>query len=127
MQDGAPTFSLILATYGPRQALSRFLDSLYDNRDANFEVIVIDQNHDPHYDIVEKYSTDMAIKLIRAEPGLSAARNIGIRAARGAIFAFPDDDCWYPKGLLASVEKRLRESNVDGLTSCCTDEHGQLS
>ena len=126
MQDPKPTFSLILATYGRGRALTRFFDSLLD-QDASFEVIVVDQNKAPHFDLVEKYSRHMAVRLIRASPGLSAARNVGIRAAHGSIIAFPDDDCWYPKGLLAIVEKRLRDEHLDGLTCRCTDEQGRLA
>jgi glycosyltransferase involved in cell wall biosynthesis len=32
------------------------------------------------------------------------ARNLGLRAARGKIVTFPDDDCLYPAGVLARVD-----------------------
>lgn len=123
----APTFSLILATYGPGLGLSRFFESLLDNEDSSFEVILVDQNEVPHVDLVERYSDRITIKQIRALPGLSAARNVGIPACRGSIIAFPDDDCWYPKNLLAGVESRIRDGDFDGLTCPCTDEKGRVS
>jgi GT2 family glycosyltransferase len=39
----------------------------------------------------------------------SHARNLGMRAATGEIIAFPDDDCFYPKGLLAKIDADFRE------------------
>ena len=123
----ALTFSLILATYGPGRDLARFFESLLDNKGPTFEVILVDQNEVPHTDLVERYSDRIPIKLIRARPGLSAARNIGIPACSGSIIAFPDDDCWYPRDLLARVESRIDGENLDGLTCPCTDENGQVS
>jgi glycosyltransferase involved in cell wall biosynthesis len=127
MVPETPDFSLILATYGNRHFISRFLDSLIARQGASFEVIVVDQNDRPHFDLVRQYADRMDVRLIQASPGLSAARNVGIREARGRVIAFPDDDCWYPEGLLAAVRDRLADRRVDGLTCRCTDEHGRVS
>ena len=40
---------------------------------------------------------------VRSPRGLSRGRNIGLAHAAGDIIAIPDDDCWYPGNLLASV------------------------
>jgi glycosyltransferase involved in cell wall biosynthesis len=46
---------------------------------------------------------------------LSHARNIGLRHAKFDVVAFPDDDCWYPAGLLSYVRNQLEGSSLDGL------------
>lgn len=127
MDSTSPKFSLIVATYGDGHYLRRFLDSVRDNAGPSCEIIIVDQNETPHFDIVTEYSSDLVIRLIRAAPGLSAARNIGMKEARGSLIAFPDDDCWYPPHLLSAVEARMKDSSLSGLTCRCTDEYGRLA
>jgi glycosyltransferase involved in cell wall biosynthesis len=124
-----PLFSLILCTYGSGGVhIARFLDSLREQGGDTFELIVVDQNPDDRVrDVLKPYATLFDIHHIRAEPGLSGARNTGIRSARGQIFAFPDDDCWYPAGHLARVRELLDGDGSDGLTCRCTDEQGNLA
>ena len=57
--------------------------------------------------------------------GLSRARNVGLKAVTGEIIAFPDDDCWYPDGLLQKVVAEFRDqTSLDGLTG--RSEDGKL-
>jgi GT2 family glycosyltransferase len=121
-------FSLILCTYGSALHLERFLESLRDQSGESFELIVVDQNPDDRLDgLLRHYAALFDLRHIRAAPGLSSARNAGIRAARGDIFAFPDDDCWYPAGHLTLVRFLLNDPKSDGLTCRCTDEQGNLA
>jgi len=125
-----PRFSLILATYGnAADEIPRFVDSLVAQNGAHFELIVVDQNADNHVgDILSQYSGKLDIVHVRASPGLSAARNVGLRLARGEIIAFPDDDCHYPAGVLETVANRLdTETELDGITGRCSDEQGRLA
>ena len=57
------------------------------------------------------------IRHLRSERGLSRASNIGLRVARGDIIAIPDDDCWYPKDLLATVAAWFESHPEFGLLS----------
>ena len=122
-----PVFSLVLATLGTGHRLVRFMDSLVQQT-GSFQLILVDQNSGAELDeIVARYRSDIEIVHIRCRPGLSLARNAGIRYIRGRIIAFPDDDCWYPRGLLAAVECRLADPRIDGLTCRCTDADGRLA
>jgi glycosyltransferase involved in cell wall biosynthesis len=72
--------------------------------------LVVDQNPDDRVlRVLAPYHDRLEIRHARSSPGLSVARNEGIRQARGALLAFPDDDCWYPEGLLERVEDQLRQ------------------
>jgi GT2 family glycosyltransferase len=62
------------------------------------------------------------------ERGLSRGRNAGLRALRGEVIAFPDDDCWYDDGVLETVSHRLDSQRLDGATIPCraADDRGTM-
>jgi GT2 family glycosyltransferase len=90
----APRLSLVVCTRNRAASLESTLRSIEDAdaASAGAEVIVVDNG-----------SSDGTRSLVQARPGfryvcepvpgLSRARNAGIRAARGGIVAFTDDDC----------------------------------
>jgi GT2 family glycosyltransferase len=95
--------SLIVATLNRVTELERLLDSLEEQGNRDFEVLVVDQNPDDRLVPVVSGHPRLMLRHLRSERGLSRARNVGLRVARGDIIAIPDDDCWYPKDLLATV------------------------
>ena len=95
--------SLIVATLDRVAELDRLLSSLEDQSYRDFEVIVVDQNSDHRLVPLLSSHNGLTIHHLQSERGLSRGRNVGLRAAQGDIIAFPDDDCWYPRQLLASV------------------------
>lgn len=111
-------FSLVLATVGRFEELKRFLESLGEQREAAFELIVVDQNSDDRLvPLLESYTAQFPLTHLRSERGLSRARNIGLKHITGDIVAFPDDDCWYAPDVCIRVsEFFLRHPNCDGLT-----------
>lgn len=104
--------SLVVATVNRVIELERLLDSLSSQTYKNFEVIIVDQNHDDRIDSVLRRCSELAVVRVHSELGASRARNSGLRIARGDIVAFPDDDCWYPANLLTSIVEWL-DSNPD--------------
>jgi glycosyltransferase involved in cell wall biosynthesis len=114
-----PLISLIVATLGRSTEMERFLEHADKQSYCKFEVIVVeDQNSDGRLeDIIKRYESRMAIIHLRCSPGLSKARNAGIRVSSGEIIAFPDDDCWYSPSLLESIVTLFgKNTNWDGLT-----------
>jgi glycosyltransferase involved in cell wall biosynthesis len=97
--------SLIVSTIQRVDEPGRLLCSLEEQTAGDFEVevIVVDQNADDRLVALLRAHPRLAIRHLRSAPGLSRARNVGLRAARGSLIAIPDDDCWYPQDLLASV------------------------
>ena len=82
------------------------LASIYEQQREDAEVVLVDQNEDGRISaLLKTMPFRLNLKYLRSrEKGPSAARNLGMDAAQGAILAFPDDDCWYPSGLLHHVD-----------------------
>ncbi|WP_270935761.1 glycosyltransferase family 2 protein [Falsiroseomonas oryzae] len=99
-------FSLVMATRGRTAEVAEFLDSVLAQQPAaEAEVIVVDQNGDGRLDaVLAPFAGRIALTHLRSEvANANHARNLGLRAARGAIVGFPDDDCLYPPGVLDRV------------------------
>lgn len=121
-------FSLVLATLGRTDEVARFLVSLHAQDYRNFELIVVDQNDDDRLvPLMAMYGEKMQIRHLRsAARGASRARNTGLSLAKGDVIAFPDDDCWYPDGLLTQVAAVLQQhQELDGITGRFTDGSGR--
>jgi glycosyltransferase involved in cell wall biosynthesis len=96
--------SLILATVDRTSELARFLAALDRQRHQDFELIVVDQNPDDRLcPIIERHADRFPLQHIRSARGISRARNVGLRKVTGHVIGFPDDDCWYPGGLLEDL------------------------
>jgi glycosyltransferase involved in cell wall biosynthesis len=98
--------SLIVATLGERpEDLSALLRSLAPQVRFISNVIVVDQHPDRERvpAILRQFIDVLPILHTRSERGLSRARNHGLAFATGGLVAFPDDDCFYPDGLLEWV------------------------
>jgi hypothetical protein len=105
---GTMRFTLIVATRGRTSELSELFDSLaaQGRGPGALEVIVVDQNGDDRLaPVIEGHAGRLTLRWIRsAVANACHARNLGLAAARGAVVAFPDDDCTYPPGVLDRVE-----------------------
>lgn len=120
------TLSFIIPVYNVEKYLAKCLDSvLVDNQFTGQVICVNDGSTDRSGKILEKYAEKYPNIEIVGQPnaGLSAARNAGIKAAKGEYVCFLDsDDYWQPnvlKGLLEQIERdkldvlRFRFQNVN--------------
>jgi GT2 family glycosyltransferase len=122
-----PSFDLVVATVGRVDELARFLDSLDAQTFGEFRTIVVDQNGDDRLGPVLRRPGREVLR-IRAERGLSRARNAALRHVTADIVAFPDDDCVYPPELLEQVAKRFgKDRTLDGLAGRSEDAAGRSS
>lgn len=102
-----PTVSVILPTYNRAHVVGRAIRSVLEQTYEDFELIVVDDGSTDGTEEVVRSFDDPRIRYIRhaQNRGGAAARNTGIRAARGEYIAFQDsDDEWLPEKL----EKQMR-------------------
>jgi glycosyltransferase involved in cell wall biosynthesis len=92
-----PTFSVIVPTYNRLDFLKQALSSIWAQTFRDYEVVVVD---DGSNDGTQQYLQELGNKvwaIRQANSGPGAARNIGVREARGDYVAFLDsDDLWFP-------------------------------
>jgi len=96
----APQISVIVCTRNRATMLRHTLESLLESSAAPgfpFEVVVVDNDSRDETQVVigaaqQRYGSRV-VAVYESRPGLSRARNAGLRVARGALAAFTDDDC----------------------------------
>lgn len=97
------TFSVIIPVYNRTETLKTAIESVLCQTFRDFEIIVADDGSDETVKRCLKPYMGL-IRYIRLDKnrGVSAARNAGIKAARGEYIAFLDsDDIWLPDKLEA--------------------------
>lgn len=103
-----PFFSVIICAYNRGDVIRRALDSLVAQRETDWEGIVIDDGSaDNTAAVVRPYLADYPVRYHRqSHRGLAAARNAGMKTARGKYLTFLDtDDTYKPEHL--HLRKRL--------------------
>jgi glycosyltransferase involved in cell wall biosynthesis len=104
-----PIVSVVIPAYNREKLLPRAIDSAVGQQIENIEIIVVDDGSaDQTVRLIENLSrSDRRIRLERhvRNKGEAAARNTGVKAARGRYIAFLDsDDEWLPGKLKAQLE-----------------------
>jgi glycosyltransferase involved in cell wall biosynthesis len=102
-----PDISVVLTTYNRRQSLPRAIGSVLAQEDVDFELIIVDDASTDDTQFYVVALTDPRIRILTTERnvGPSAARNLGIEAARADVVAFLDsDDVYRPRRLKAALE-----------------------
>jgi glycosyltransferase involved in cell wall biosynthesis len=121
-------FSLVMATRGRSVEIGAFLESLLAQHRDDAEAIIVDQNEDDRLDaVLAPFRDRLRLTHLRsAVAKADHARNLGLRAATGALVGFPDDDCLYPPGLLDRVEAAFADPALMVLTGPAESPEGGL-
>jgi len=108
-------FSIIIPTYNRKHLLKKCLSSLFTQTfpKDQYEVIVVDDGSPPEADFppeadwglsADMWQTTVPFRfLTQKHKGPAAARNLGIKNAKGEIIAFTDDDCVPPANWLQKL------------------------
>ncbi len=105
--DAPPAVSVIIPTYNRAELVTRAIGSVLGQTFQDFEVLVVDDGSTDATEAVVGEVGDPRVRYLRQphNQGVSAARNRGMREARGPFIAFLDsDDEWFPEKLERQVE-----------------------
>lgn len=106
--------SLIITTFNYANYVERAIRSAMDQSfsNDNYEIIVVnDASEDRTKEILENYEEDCRIFNLEKNVGLSAARNFGIKKAKGQFVVFLDADDYIHRDLLYIQHLYLCENN----------------
>ena len=91
-----PTVSVVIPTFNREHYIGRALESVLNQTYTDYEIIIVDDGStDRTEEIIRRYQeTSGNIRYIHTteNKGAPAARNTGIREARGTYIAFQDSD-----------------------------------
>ncbi|MBU4489978.1 MAG: glycosyltransferase, partial [Actinobacteria bacterium] len=101
-----PLVTVVLPTYSRPESLETAIGSVLDQTYEIFEVIVVNDGGPDVSRTIEKFDDPRLIYINNREnTGPAGARNVGIKASRGSLVAYlDDDDRYYPTHLETLVQ-----------------------
>ncbi len=108
-----PNVSVIIPTYNRALYVTKAIDSVLAQTYKDYEIIVVDDGStDNTKNVLEPYLGRINY-MYQENAGVSAARNTGIKSAKGQWIAFLDsDDEWLPEKLACHLEGIRKNSKV---------------
>ena len=108
-------FSVVIAAYNAGSTICAALQSCMSQTFAAFEIIVVDDaSTDNTLQLVRAFSSEIKTIPLKANKGVSAARNAGWAMASGDYVAFLDsDDVWHPEKLFWVNEVLKNDTSVN--------------
>ena len=122
--------SIIITAYNYDRYIERAVRSCLDQSlsKTNYEIIVInDCSTDNTKSILENYKDEIRLFNLEKNIGLSAARNFGVKKAKGQFVVFLDADDYIQRDLLLIEKTFLAENNnIDAVSTdyFLVDERG---
>jgi len=99
-------FSVVIPLYNKAPYVQRSIESALAQTYVDFEIIVIDDGSTDRSAAIVAALSDPRIRLVhQSNAGVSAARNHGVRLARGEWVTFLDADDWQHPDYLATLLK----------------------
>ncbi|MFL5241598.1 MAG: glycosyltransferase [Gemmataceae bacterium] len=106
-----PRVSVVVCSYNGARTLEQCIQSLLALDYPDYEVIFVDDGStDDTSAILSRFPGIRAIH--QPNLGLSAARNVGFRAATGSIIAYTDSDCFADGQWLSQLVYQFQRSNA---------------
>jgi teichuronic acid biosynthesis glycosyltransferase TuaG len=111
-----PVISVIMPAYQAKQYIGQAIASVQNQTcEQAWELLVIDDcSTDGTMEAVRAYAADPRIHYVRQRKnrGVAAARNLGIRLARGVYVAFLDADDWWEEDKLRLQMERMARTEA---------------
>lgn len=112
--------SVVVPAYNAARFIGEALRSVLAQVYPAIELIVVNDGSTDHTGDVVRALAPQALLLEQSNRGLAAARNAGVRAARGRYVAFLDaDDAWHPSKLEKQLAVLARYPEAGVVTTLC--------
>jgi glycosyltransferase involved in cell wall biosynthesis len=119
--SGAPAVSVVIPTYQRRDYVRRAVASVLAQTYEDFELIVVDDGSTDGTELALAGLDERLRYHWQENSGAAAARNTGLRLARGQIVAFLDSDNTWLENHLSVVTQVLTRHPEALLVSTCPD------
>jgi len=97
--------SVIIPTYNSADFLKIAIDSVLQQSYSNYEILVIDDGSTDNTEELMRGYSELVVYIKQSNQGVSAARNTGIKQAKGEFIAFLDaDDSWFSDKLTLQID-----------------------
>ena len=119
--QASPAISVVVPYFQSAAHIEACLHALQaqDAVRGGYELLFIDNgSQDGSSEIVSRF--ERVAHLREATPGAYAARNAGIRAARGDLIALTDADCTVAPDWLATLQRAFEEPDVGAVIGHCS-------
>lgn len=108
--------SIIIPVYNAAKTIEKCVNSIILQSKDDFEVLLIDDGSTDNSSFVcEKIcEQDKRVRLIKQNNrGVSSARNLGLKYARGEYVSFVDSDDWVSENYIFIIKQKIETSNAD--------------
>jgi len=111
--------SVVIPAYNADRTFKDTVQSVFEQTVQDFEIVIVDDGSKDNTIETAQSIEDSRVKVIsQSNGGASAARNTGIKAAKGEYVAFLDaDDLWMPHKLERQLAVLTGEENVTAVQS----------
>lgn len=123
-----PKLSIIVPVYNVELYIRRCLDSILSQTFDDFEAIIIDDGSlDNCWAIIDEYAQhdNRIIAIHQKNKGVSAARNTGLKIAKGEYIGFVDPDDWIEPDMYLKLVHHIELENCD-IASCSWSENDDM-
>lgn len=116
-----PFFSIIIPAYNAEMFIGECIDSVLSQSFGDFEVVLVDDGSSDNTGLIaDSYAKSSEITVLHiANSGAAAARNVGIRHARGLYVTFLDVDDKIERTYLENLQKAIVSSLANVYLGSC--------
>ena len=110
-----PIVSIIIPVYNGGAYIRPCIDSILHQTCEDWELLLIDDGStDDSGTICDEYTTDPRIRVIhKSNAGPAAARNDGIKLARGQFISFVDCDDWIEPDMYQTMLSKMQDNQAE--------------
>jgi glycosyltransferase involved in cell wall biosynthesis len=114
-----PLVSIVMPAWNRASLIAGAVESVLRQDYQNWELIIVDDGSDDGtLDVVSALTHDPRVRVTEiAHGGVSAARNAGLEASRGALIAYLDTDNRWVEHYLSTMVRVLERDSLDAVYS----------